>query len=45
MTERNEAIQAAYDAGATQPEIAEVVGISQQLVSRILRPPYLRSRA
>jgi DNA-directed RNA polymerase specialized sigma subunit len=39
LAERNDAIRAAYAAGVTQTEIAEVVGLRQQYVSRILRAP------
>ena len=35
--ERDAAIREAYAAGVTQPEIAVILGLSQQLVSRILR--------
>jgi hypothetical protein len=37
MAERDSAIREAYAAGVTQPEIAAILGLSQQLVSRIVR--------
>jgi hypothetical protein len=35
--ERDDAVREAYAAGVTQPEIAEILGVSQQLISRIVR--------
>jgi hypothetical protein len=37
MTERDAAIREAYASGVIQADIAEILGISQQLVSRIVR--------